>query len=193
MMAPSDADDDEFDFTKPSKPAPPPPPEKLASARKEAATGSPQLAKTGFYVAMARNAAGKVPPRNGQRHNILVIEDDMDLLKLVGEVLAKAGFLTRFARSRAEINAEFNKTPLPDLVLLDVRLPDADGFNILEKIRSNQKILKLPIIMMTGRSEVTDVARGLSLGADGYVTKPFRISGLVSAINTVLGIDQPAG
>jgi CheY-like chemotaxis protein len=193
MTTQTDADDDEFDFTKPSKPAPPPPPEKVASARKEAATGSPQLAKTGFYVAMARNAAGKIPPRNGARHSILVIEDDVDLLKLVGEVLAKAGFLTRFARSRAEINAEFNKTPLPDLVLLDVRLPDADGFNILEKIRSNQKILKLPIIMMTGRSEVTDVARGLSLGADGYVTKPFKISGLVSAINTVLGIDQPGG
>ena len=116
----------------------------------------------------------------------------MDLLKLVGEVLAKAGFLTRFARSRAEFNSEFNKTPLPDLVLLDVRLPDADGFNILEKIRSNQKILKMPVIMMTGRSEVTDVARGLSLGADGYVTKPFKISGLVSAVNTVLGVDQPA-
>jgi CheY-like chemotaxis protein len=186
----NDAEDDELDFTKPSKPTPPPPPEKVASARKEAATGSPQLAKSGFYVAMARNAAGKIPPRNGQRHSILVIEDDVDLLKLVGEVLAKAGFLTRFARSRAEINAEFNKTPLPDLVLLDVRLPDADGFNILEKIRSNQKILKLPIIMMTGRSEVTDVARGLSLGADGYVTKPFKISGLISAVNTVLGIDQ---
>ena len=188
----TDAGEDDLDFTKPSKPAPPPPPEKVASARKEATNGSPQLAKSGFYVAMARNAAGKILPRNGQRHSILVIEDDVDLLKLVGEVLAKAGFLTRFARSRAEINAEFNKTPLPDLVLLDVRLPDADGFNILEKIRSNQKIVKLPVIMMTGRSEVTDVARGLSLGADGYVTKPFKISGLISAVNTVLGIDQPA-
>ena len=191
MTAHPDAEDD-LDFTKPSAPAPPPPPEKVASAKKEAASGSPQLAKSGFYVAMARNAAGRIPPRNGQRHMILVIEDDMDLLKLVGEVLAKAGFLTRFARSRAEINSEFNKTPLPDLVLLDVRLPDADGFNILEKIRSNQKILKMPVIMMTGRSEVTDVARGLSLGADGYVTKPFKISGLVSAVNTVLGVDQPA-
>ena len=191
MTAHPDADDD-LDFTKPSAPAPPPPPEKAASAKKEAASGSPQLAKSGFYVAMARNAAGRIPPKNGQRHMILVIEDDMDLLKLVGEVLAKAGFLTRFARSRAEINSEFNKTPLPDLVLLDVRLPDADGFNILEKIRSNQKILKMPVIMMTGRSEVTDVARGLSLGADGYVTKPFKISGLVSAVNTVLGVDQPA-
>ena len=191
MTAHPDADDD-LDFTKPSAPAPPPPPEKVASAKKEAASGSPQLAKSGFYVAMARNAAGRIPPKNGQRHMILVIEDDMDLLKLVGEVLAKAGFLTRFARSRAEINSEFNKTPLPDLVLLDVRLPDADGFNILEKIRNNQKIHKLPVIMMTGRSEVTDVARGLSLGADGYVTKPFKISGLVSAVNTVLGVDQPA-
>jgi two-component system OmpR family response regulator len=190
MTPHSDAEDD-LDFTAPSKPAPPPPPEKVASARKEATSGSPQLAKTGFYVAMARNASGRIPPRNGARHVVLVIEDDVDLLKLVGEVLAKAGFLTRFARSRAEINAEFNKTPLPDLVLLDVRLPDADGFNILEKIRGNQKILKLPVIMMTGKSEVTDVAKGLSLGADGYVTKPFKISGLISAVNTVLGIDQP--
>jgi len=189
VTAHPDAEDD-LDFTAPSKPGPPPAPEKVASARKEAVTGSPQLAKTGFYVAMARNAAGRIPPRNGARHSILVVEDDADLLKLVGEVLAKAGFLTRFARSRAEINAEFNKPPLPDLVLLDVRLPDADGFNILERIRNNQKIIKLPVIMMTGKSEVTDVARGLSLGADGYVTKPFKISGLVSAINTVLGIDQ---
>src|SRR5438105_5372730 len=136
MSTPADAADDDLDFTAPSKPAPPPPPEKVASARKEASTGSPQLAKTGFYVAMARNAAGRIPPRNGQRHTILVIEDDADLLKPVAEVLAKAGFLTRFARSRAEINSEFNKPPLPDLVLLDVRLPDADGFNILERIRN---------------------------------------------------------
>jgi len=193
-MSHPDAEEDDLDFTRaPSKPAPPPPPEKVASARKEASTGSPQLAKTGFYVAMARNAAGRIPPRNGARHSILVVEDDADLLKLVGEVLAKAGFLTRFARSRAEINAEFNKPPLPDLVLLDVRLPDADGFNILERIRNNQKILKLPVIMMTGRSEVTDVARGLSLGADGYVTKPFKISGLISAVHTVLGLEQPGG
>jgi DNA-binding response OmpR family regulator len=139
---------------------------------------------------MARHATGgPVPPRNGERHVILVIEDDNELLKLVGEVLAKAGFLTRFARSRAEINAEVNKPVLPDLLLLDVSLPDADGFQILERIRGNKKLGKLPVIMMTGKSEVTDVARGLSLGADGYVTKPFRISGLVSAVNTVLGVE----
>jgi two-component system OmpR family response regulator len=190
MTVHPDADDD-LDFTgAPSKPVPPPPPEKVASARKEASKGSPQLAKTGFYVAMARHAGGKILPRNGQRHSVLIVEDDKDLSGLVGEVLAKAGFLTRFARNRAEINADFNKPPLPDLVLLDVALPDADGFQILERIRGNPKISKMPVIMMTGKSEVTDVARGLSLGADGYVTKPFKISGLVSAVNTVLGIEQ---
>jgi CheY-like chemotaxis protein len=188
MSGHPDADEDDLDFTSPKKAAPPPPPEKVASAKKEASTGTPQLAKTGFYVAMARNAGTRVPPRNGQRHSIFVIEDDKSLADLVGEVLAKSGFLTKFAKSRAEINAEFNKPPLPDLVLLDVTLPDADGFQILERIRGNPKIKNLPVIMMTGRSEVTDVARGLSLGADGYVTKPFRISGLVQAVNTVLGI-----
>ena len=185
--------DDDLDFTSPAKPSPPPPPEKVASAKKEAATGSPQLQKSGFYVAMARNAGQRILPRNGQRHSIFIIEDDKTLADLVGEVLSKAGFLTRFAKSRTEINAEFNKPPLPDLVLLDVSLPDADGFQILERIRGNPKIKSLPVIMMTGKSEVTDVARGLSLGADGYVTKPFRISGLVQAVNTVLGIPTPGG
>ncbi len=188
MSHPDAADD--LDFTAPATPTPPPTPEKMATARKEASTGSPQLAKTGFYVAMARNAGGRVTPRNGSRHSIFIIEDDKSLSELVGEVLAKGGFLTRFARNRAEINNEFNKPPLPDLVLLDVKLPDADGFQILERIRGNQKIKNLPVIMMTGKSEVTDVARGLSLGADGYVTKPFKISGLVQAVNTVLGIEE---
>ena len=161
--------DDDLDFTTPMAPPPAPPPEVVASARKEATTGTPQLAKSGFYVAMARN---------GERHSVLVIEDDMDFLKLVGEVLAQEGFLTRFARNKAEINGEFNKPPLPDMLLLDVSLPDTDGFHILERVRRTPRIAKMPVIMMTGKSEVSDLTRGLTLGADGYITKPFRVSGL---------------
>lgn len=186
----TDEDDLDLDFTKPPpKPAPPPPPERVEKAKQEAVASRPELARTGFYVAMARRPSEKVVPRNGNRHSVLVVEDDSDLLKLVTEVLAKAGFLTRSAKNRAEINAEFNKTPLPDLVLLDVTLPDSDGFSILERIRGNQKITRMPVIMMTGKSAVTDIARGLSLGADGYVTKPFKISGLISAVKTVLALD----
>jgi DNA-binding response OmpR family regulator len=73
-------------------------------------------------------------------------------------------------------------------VLLDVSLPDADGFAILERIRANPRIAKMPVVMMTGKSEVTDVARGLALGADGYVTKPFDMNGLINAVNSVLGL-----
>jgi two-component system, OmpR family, response regulator len=182
------SDEDDLDFTRPAPPVTPPA-EKVAEARKEASSGGPQLAKSGFYVAMARHASGgAVPPRNGKRHIILVIEDDATLSKLVTEVLSTAGFQVRTARNRAEINTEFNKG-MPDLVLLDVTLPDADGFQILERIRGNPKIEKLPVIMMTGKSEVSDVARGLALSADGYVTKPFKISVLITAVGTVLGLD----
>jgi len=179
---------EDLDFTSDLAPTAAPDAEAIASAKDEARTGGPQLAKSGFYVAMARNAAGRVPPRGGERHTILVVEDDQALANLVSEVLATAGLMTRFARNRVEINSEFNQKTLPDLVLLDVSLPDADGFNILERIRGHPKIAKLPVIMMTGKSAVTDVARGLSLGADGYVTKPFKISALVSAVQTVLGL-----
>lgn len=180
---------DDLDFTSQGGPSAPPPAEKVAQAQKEAATGGPELAKTGFYVAMARHASGgRVAPHEGDRHTILVIEDDQALATLVAEVLSTAGFLVRAARDRAEINAEINKAPLPDLLLLDVSLPDADGFQILERIRGNAKLKGLPVILMTGKSEITDVARGLTLSADGYVTKPFAISALVGAVRTVLGV-----
>jgi two-component system OmpR family response regulator len=181
--------DDDLDFTSPAATPPPPPPAKVAEARKEAGTGGPQLAKTGFYVAMARHAKGMILPREGPRHSILVIEDDPTLLKLVSEVLATAGFKVRTARNRAEINTEINKAPLPDLVLLDVTLPDADGFQILERIRTHAKLSALPVVMMTGRSDMADITRGLSLNADGYVTKPFKVSALISAVGTVLGLE----
>jgi CheY-like chemotaxis protein len=187
MSVPTEEDD--LDFTKPAKPGPPPPPERMAKARQEAAAGRPELTRQGFYVAMAKRPPNALVPRNGGRHSVFVVEDDPHLLKLVGEVLSGEGFLTRFARNRNEINAEFNKQPRPDLVLLDVSLPDTDGFAILERMRNNQKLAKMPVVMMTGKSEVTDIAKGLSLGADGYVTKPFKIAGLVSAVKTVLGLD----
>jgi len=182
--------DDELDFAAVlPTPATPPSAQKVASAREEASVGGPELAKEGFYVARARHASGgRIAPRDGSRHAILVVEDDRDLALLVGEVLANAGFLTRFAANMSEINVEFNRPPLPDLVLLDVSLPDADGFAILERIRRNARIGAIPVVMMTGKSGSLDIALGLALGADGYVTKPFRIARLVEAVNTVLGI-----
>ena len=180
----------DLDFTRPPRrPPTPPSAEQVASARREATTGGPELAKSGVYIAQARIAAGKVAPRNGDRYLIFVVEDDRDMSHLVTEVLASEGFLTRSARNKNEINVEFNRPPMPDLILLDVTLPDADGFQILERIRGNPRIAKIPVVMLTGKSEEADIARGLTLGADGYVTKPFRVTGLAAAVRTVLGLE----
>jgi two-component system, OmpR family, response regulator len=140
-----------------------------------------------FDATLVRNRAGVVKPRSGDRHNVLVIEDDPDLLKLVGEIMRTAGFSMCFARNRAEVKAELTRQPLPDLVLLDLKLPDLDGFELLEDMRSDSRLEDLPVILTTGLSQAHHVARGLSLGADGYITKPYRMSQLVTAVNTVLG------
>jgi DNA-binding response OmpR family regulator len=142
-----------------------------------------------FHATLARNRGDRVMPSNGERHSVLVVEDDAVLLKLLGEILGMAGFDVRFARNREELKVELNRKPRPDIALLDLSLPDMDGFEVLEKMREHPVLAELPVIIMTGRSQAHHMTRGLALGADGYVTKPFQISAMVNAVNTVLGLD----
>jgi two-component system OmpR family response regulator len=141
-----------------------------------------------FHATLARTRGERIAPRNGERYCVLVIEDDVTLLRLLGEIMSKAGFDMRFARNRAELQVELTRDPLPDVMLLDLILPDAEGFEILERVRGSSSLGSLPVILMTGKSQAHHVARGLSLGADGYVTKPFKVSAMVGAVNTVLGL-----
>jgi CheY-like chemotaxis protein len=179
---------DHLDFTKPSAVEPPAPTaQELESAHREAATGGAELRKAGYYVAIARRAVAKVPPRNGERHALLVIEDDPALSELLAEIFSVAGFEVRRAGNRMQINAEVNKSLLPDLILLDIVLPDADGLQILARLRAHPKFARMPVILMTGKADAADVKAGLAAGADGYVCKPFKMSALVKAVNVVLG------
>jgi CheY-like chemotaxis protein len=183
-------DDLDLDFTKPAKLQPPAPtPQQLESAQKEAAFGGAELQKAGYYIAIARRAKAKVPPRNGERHALLVVEDDPDLSSLLAEIFSVAGFEVRRAANRAQINVEVNRPILPDLILLDIVLPDADGLQILARLRTHPKFARMPVIMMTGKAEPADVKAGLAAGADGYVGKPFKMSALMAAVNLVLGRD----
>ncbi|MBX3717753.1 MAG: response regulator [Burkholderiales bacterium] len=182
-------DEDELDFTRePAAPAPTPTPAQAAEARAEAKTGTPQLEKSGFYVSIARRSPLMVPPRNGEKYSLLVVEDDPDLAQLVIDIFMTAGFEMHWASNKAEINQQMNRRPGVDLVLLDIGLPDANGLEVLQRIRLHPKLAKLPVIMMTGRSSAEDVAAGLVAGADGYVSKPFQMSGLVKAVQQVLGL-----
>ena len=177
------------DFTEPVA-APDTTPEAEARARLEAEAGTPQLQKVGFYLSMNRRTRERRTPSHGDRYAILVVEDDADLAQLVIDIFMTAGFEVHWASHRDEINREMNRRPAVDLVLLDILLPDAHGLQILKRIRSHPKLAKLPVIMMTGKSTAQDVAAGLTAGADGYVTKPFRMSGLVKAVQQVLGLAQ---
>jgi two-component system, OmpR family, response regulator len=180
--------DDELDFTRPGAlQTTPPTPQQAESARKEAEIVKPQLQASGFYVSIARHSDVRIPPRGGGKHVLLVVEDESDLGQLLIDVFMTAGFEVRWASNRAEINTELKRGADVDLVLLDIVLPDADGLQLLRVLRAHPRFANLPVIMMTGKSTVGDVQAGLAAGADGYVSKPFQMSGLVKAVNLVLG------
>ena len=189
MSEPSPPGPDQgLDFTRPGpSAAPPPSAEAIEQARREAEAGAPQLKQAGFLVTIARRSAVKAAPRAGGKYVVLVVEDDADLGQLLIDIFMTAGFEVRWASKRAEINAEMKRGDEIDIVLLDVELPDANGIQVLRQLRGHPRFAKLPVIMVTGRSEAVDVLAGLAAGADGYISKPFKMSGLVNAVNLVLG------
>lgn len=159
----------------------------LEQIRQESQSGATQLARRGYYVSIARSAPGRVPPRSGERYSVLLIEDDPDIARLVKMLLESENFGVRVAGDRASIVHSLSRMPLPDLVLLDVMLPDADGFDVLRKIRAHPVLARLRVIMLTAKAERDDVMHGLESGADGYITKPFDLDRLVEGVNAVLG------
>jgi len=116
------------------------------------------------------------------RKRILVVDDEKGLVKIIRLNLEQDGFdvIEAFNGSQA---MEKLRTTLPDLVLLDVMMPDTDGFTVLKMIR---QIGNLPVIMLTAKGEEDDKIKGLELGADDYVTKPFSPRELTSRIRAVL-------
>jgi two-component system OmpR family response regulator len=148
------------------------------------------LRQNGYYVSLVRKSAVHPGRAAGKKISVLVIEDDPDILKVLQIFLKMEGHETRTASNRNEVVAALRVTPLPDLVLLDVRLPDVNGFDILARMRQYPAMKMLPVIMLTAEATREAVLKGLVGGANGYVTKPFQIDGLLKAVNMVLGLKQ---
>ena len=180
-------DGHEIDFTEPV-PLAAIAPEVEERAKRAAAAGTPMLEKVGYFLSLDRRTGERRPPISGDRYALLVVEDDSDLAQLLIDVFMNAGFDVRWAANKAEINRELHRAGI-DLVLLDIVLPDADGLQVLRRLREHPRLAELPVIMMTGKVAPEDVLAGLAAGADGYVTKPFKVSALVNAVNAVLGIE----
>jgi two-component system phosphate regulon response regulator PhoB len=119
------------------------------------------------------------PPR------ILVVEDERDIAALVAYHLTKEGYRVRTAEGGVEalegVNAE-----RPDLVLLDLMLPGFSGYEVLGELRRRPELAEIPVIVLTARRDEADRVKGLELGADDYVTKPFSPRELVLRVGAVL-------
>ena len=145
------------------------------------------LQANGFFVRIARRATPAKKPAAGKR-TVLVVEDDPQLAKLLRTYLQMEDFAVRLAANRDEITRALREPPTPDIILLDVVLPDVDGFAVLEKMRAHEALKSVPIIMATAKATRAAVLNGLRRGADGYVTKPYDVQVLMTAMKTVLGL-----
>lgn len=116
---------------------------------------------------------------------IYVLEDDKNICEIEEIALKNSGFEVVSFINAAKFWKKMQEH-LPDLLLLDVMLPDADGLEIVKKLRMDGHTKKLPIIMVTAKTSEVDKVRGLDLGADDYLTKPFGIMELISRVKALL-------
>ena len=127
-------------------------------------------------------------PTAGKKQLVLIVEDDPLQLAMLRTIVNKEGHDIAIAGNRAEVLAALNRLPYPDLLLLDVQLPDVDGFMILEKVKQHPALKAARVVMVTARTERADIAKGVLLGADGYITKPYRPATMSAAIRQALGM-----
>ncbi|OQX85212.1 MAG: two-component system response regulator [Candidatus Latescibacteria bacterium 4484_7] len=116
---------------------------------------------------------------------VVVVDDERDILELVELHLKRSGFNVKGVTTGAEL-MRFLSGTLPELIILDLMLPDADGFELCKQLKGDERFARVPVIMLTARGEETDRVLGLELGADDYVTKPFSPRELVARVKAVL-------
>ena len=116
---------------------------------------------------------------------ILIVEDEEDVMELIRYNLSKEGFHCDAAYNGQEALKKA-QVMLPDLLLLDLMLPEIDGLEVCKRLKSNSQTEHIPIVMVTAKSDEADIVTGLELGADDYITKPFSPKVLVARARAVL-------
>ncbi len=117
---------------------------------------------------------------------ILVIDDDLDIQKLVSVRLTSSGYSVITAAD-GKTGLEKARSEGPDLILLDVMLPDIDGYKVCTELKNDDDLKKIPIVMLTSLSQLGDIKSGIGSGANAYVAKPFRPEDLLETIKNIIG------
>ena len=123
----------------------------------------------------------------GMSKRVLVADDEPNIVMSLEFLMRRAGFEVAVARNGREALDALDGTP-PDLLLLDVMMPEFDGYEVCERVRSRAEWSQTKIIMLTARGRDIERERGLALGADAYVTKPFSTRDLVEQVKRMLGV-----
>ena len=165
---------------------PPIPDEDRLRLAKTTVIAGATLLRSGSFLADERVA--NLPPldKAAADTTILVVEDDPDQLALAELRLGMAGYQVRSVDRAKALSRTLREDARPDLLLLDVMLPDGNGFDILAQLRGRPEFSTLPIVMLTVKAELVHIRNGLALGADGYITKPYSKAQLAEVIGHVL-------
>lgn len=119
------------------------------------------------------------------KHKILIVEDDLDVAEMLNAYFRVQGYDV-FTVNWGEDGVRAGQTNLPDLVILDIRLPDIDGFEVARRLRSDRRTHDIPIIFLTEKRERMDRLQGFEVGADDYITKPFDVQELRLRVRNAL-------
>jgi CheY-like chemotaxis protein len=120
-----------------------------------------------------------------ENHHILIVEDEESLLKLESILLSSKGYRVTGVRDGLAALSEIEKSR-PDLILLDIMMPGIDGFEVCRRIKENPDTKEIPIVMLTAKKSAADQARGAEVGADAYITKPFKSLKIIDVITGLL-------
>lgn len=123
---------------------------------------------------------------------ICILEDDDNIREIENFALKNCGFVTEPAASAKEF-WEIIEHKIPQLILLDIMLPDEDGISVLTKLKKNPEWKKVPVILVTAKTSEMDKVKGLDTGADDYISKPFGVLELISRVKAVLRRSDSAG
>jgi two-component system alkaline phosphatase synthesis response regulator PhoP len=118
-------------------------------------------------------------------HRILIADDEPNILISLEYLMQREGFTVSLARDGQQALDAIRRDP-PDLVLLDVMMPHKTGLEVCQEVRADPRLNGVRILMLTAKGRDTDAAKGLALGADAYVTKPFSTKDLVARVRVLL-------
>ncbi|MDP1675199.1 MAG: response regulator [Burkholderiales bacterium] len=145
--------------------------------------------KAGYQISILNRPGKPVAPRGDDKHVVLVIDSHEAEALVAARALMQNGFDVRGAGTRSEIAAALGRTPLPDLIIMDVDLRDTVGLDVLGKIREHAEFKDTPILVVTARAERDDIVAALAYGASGYLNKPIAPKALVRNTRDALGLD----